>query len=189
MNDFNYREYIQSKEWKEKAKLVRRRARGLCEGCLTERATQVHHLTYDNLGNELLFELVALCGECHNRIHNQTFGPGAETFLDESNEERVIRSEWLFHLHGHLPLNADPTKSYEPPLVTESGPKWPELRPRFEVQAKIIIRTMDWLWVVAKKRGLPTINHVTQTIIREEVKIEQEEAEKVKTHFRPSSEI
>ena len=32
-------------------------------------AKQVHHTTYANVGHEFLFELVALCPECHNRYH------------------------------------------------------------------------------------------------------------------------
>lgn len=40
----------------------------LCEGCGKARATQVHHKTYRNLGDEFLFELVALCDACHKRL-------------------------------------------------------------------------------------------------------------------------
>jgi 5-methylcytosine-specific restriction endonuclease McrA len=29
----------------------------------------VHHLTYQNAGNEFLWELVAICRECHARYH------------------------------------------------------------------------------------------------------------------------
>jgi hypothetical protein len=33
------------------------------------RRAQVHHLTYAHVGREFLFELVALCEECHERLH------------------------------------------------------------------------------------------------------------------------
>lgn len=43
----------------------------LCQGCRVRRATQVHHLTYDHVGNEFLFELVAICETCHTRLHDK----------------------------------------------------------------------------------------------------------------------
>jgi 5-methylcytosine-specific restriction endonuclease McrA len=34
-----------------------------------ERAVEVHHLTYERLGEERLTDLVALCRSCHEREH------------------------------------------------------------------------------------------------------------------------
>lgn len=45
------------------------RARGLCERCGRE-AEQVHHLTYARKYNERLDDLLAICGRCHDAIHN-----------------------------------------------------------------------------------------------------------------------
>lgn len=64
-----YTEYLDSTEWREKRKQVLRRAQYLCEGCRSAEATQVHHLTYRHVGDELLFELVAVCEGCHERCH------------------------------------------------------------------------------------------------------------------------
>lgn len=64
-----YNAYLKTPQWQEKRKLVFERAGGMCEGCRRKKATQVHHLTYDHVGNELLFELVAICDACHRRIH------------------------------------------------------------------------------------------------------------------------
>jgi hypothetical protein len=68
-----YAEYLQSDEWRERRALVLERAEGLCEGCREKPATQVHHLTYDHIFNELLFELVAVCDDCHEHIHYGDF--------------------------------------------------------------------------------------------------------------------
>ena len=65
----NYNDYMQSPEWREKRKKVLQRDQYLCQGCLRERATQVHHLTYDHLGNEPLFELTSICDSCHEQCH------------------------------------------------------------------------------------------------------------------------
>lgn len=64
-----YREYLSSPRWRLKAWRVMERARGICEGCLVNRATQVHHKTYAHRENELAYELVALCNECHKVAH------------------------------------------------------------------------------------------------------------------------
>jgi 5-methylcytosine-specific restriction endonuclease McrA len=61
--------YLSSPEWYEKRGQVLRRANFICEGCGINRATQVHHTTYRNIGNEFLFQLVALCRDCHERYH------------------------------------------------------------------------------------------------------------------------
>jgi len=65
-------EYLISDEWQEKRTLVILRAGGICEGCRSRKASVVHHLNYDHVGNELLFELVALCRACHDRCHGIT---------------------------------------------------------------------------------------------------------------------
>jgi 5-methylcytosine-specific restriction endonuclease McrA len=49
------------------------RADGLCEGCRSAEAVHVHHLTYKHCGNEFLWELVAICRECHERVHGREF--------------------------------------------------------------------------------------------------------------------
>jgi hypothetical protein len=64
-----YRAHLESPAWIAKRTKVMQRARKICEGCLEERAEHVHHMTYDNLGNEFLFELVAVCMTCHARLH------------------------------------------------------------------------------------------------------------------------
>lgn len=63
-----YKTHLASDAWKAKRSLVLKRCGGICEGCGTEQATEVHHLTYRHLGNEFLFELLGLCHHCHDRI-------------------------------------------------------------------------------------------------------------------------
>ena len=64
-----YEQYLQSEHWLAKRLLVLRRAGKFCEGCLERAPTQVHHLTYQHVGEEFMWELVAVCDECHERIH------------------------------------------------------------------------------------------------------------------------
>lgn len=64
-----YDTYLSSDDWRRRRARVLLRAAGVCEGCGLGEPTQVHHLTYKHVGFEFLFELVALCGPCHDRIH------------------------------------------------------------------------------------------------------------------------
>jgi hypothetical protein len=64
-----YDEYRRSEAWRRKRQLVLKRAAGLCEGCGSAPATEVHHLTYAHIFGEYLFELVALCAACHRDYH------------------------------------------------------------------------------------------------------------------------
>ncbi len=70
-----YKEYLKSPEWKAKREKVILRAQGICEGCREEKANHVHHTTYDHAMNEFLFELVAFCEKCHDRIHESEAEP------------------------------------------------------------------------------------------------------------------
>lgn len=64
-----YNAYLKTPEWAERRRLVLTRAMGLCEGCRKAIPFHVHHLTYEHVGDEFLFELVALCEACHQRAH------------------------------------------------------------------------------------------------------------------------
>jgi len=64
-----YDEYLASDKWARLREKVMTRSAGICEGCLEAPATEVHHLTYKHLGDELLWELVAVCRDCHRRCH------------------------------------------------------------------------------------------------------------------------
>lgn len=66
-----YTEYLDSDKWHNKRRKVLTRANFICEGCLENEATQVHHLTYEHVFDELIFELVALCESCHDFIHKK----------------------------------------------------------------------------------------------------------------------
>jgi len=73
IKDFNkwYKKYLSSDDWLKKRDKVLLRAQGICEGCRENEATVVHHTTYEHVGEEFLFELVALCYKCHARIHEK----------------------------------------------------------------------------------------------------------------------
>lgn len=82
-----YADYLASDEWSERRRRVMERARYLCEGCLSARAECVHHTTYAHVGDELMFELVALCNACHEKAHTKAI----KRFT--SNAQRIVEIE------------------------------------------------------------------------------------------------
>lgn len=65
-----YEEYLQSAEWTKTRWLVLDRCHAVCECCLAKEATHVHHRNYDSIYHEYCFDLIGVCKECHERIHN-----------------------------------------------------------------------------------------------------------------------
>lgn len=66
----DYGEHLESPRWEAIRRKVLDRARGVCEGCGERKERfHVHHKTYQRTGYEMLFDLVALCIDCHRIMH------------------------------------------------------------------------------------------------------------------------
>lgn len=70
-----YDRYLLSDAWRVRRAEVLKRASGVCEGCRKRVAKQVHHLTYERVGHEMLFDLVAVCSQCHSELHAKGGAP------------------------------------------------------------------------------------------------------------------
>lgn len=72
-----YNRYLESPEWKAKRSKVLNRDHWRCtmrrNGC-TLLATEVHHLTYKNVGDEPLEDLTSICHDCHEQITAESRG-------------------------------------------------------------------------------------------------------------------
>jgi hypothetical protein len=64
-----YHWYLGSAFWRERSEFILRRAGYICEKCRLRRATEVHHLTYIRVFQELPSDWAALCRQCHAEIH------------------------------------------------------------------------------------------------------------------------
>ena len=94
----NYYEYIRSKEWFERTAPVRKRNEGLCEVCNLRYGEDVHHRTYDRLGNEDLDDLLHVCRTCHAMIHRKDQGviwKSRLPFLRELIDELPVPEEYF----------------------------------------------------------------------------------------------
>jgi len=66
----SYNEYLLSDIWISKRDLLIK-IRKKCEKCGSEKNLCVHHLTYENVGDEKMEDLMVLCLKCHKEIHNK----------------------------------------------------------------------------------------------------------------------
>lgn len=66
-----YGAYLLTPRWRAKRQAVIRRCKNTCEGCGKFPVSEVHHLTYQHVGNEFLWELVGICEFCHTQAHDE----------------------------------------------------------------------------------------------------------------------
>lgn len=63
-----YQDYLQSFEWQIKRQQVIDIWGGRCALCNSGGSLEVHHRTYERLGNERLTDLLPLCDDCHKKV-------------------------------------------------------------------------------------------------------------------------
>lgn len=81
-------DYLKSPEWQHKRHLILARDRH-CQRCSSKGFLVVHHLSYRNLGNEPLEDLVLLCTSCHDLVHNKCGFP--QTLDDYTSKTYPIK--------------------------------------------------------------------------------------------------
>lgn len=65
----SYHWYLGTAFWRERRERALEQAKYTCERCKKRRASEVHHVTYLRVFNEMPTDLVALCRQCHMEIH------------------------------------------------------------------------------------------------------------------------
>ena len=69
--DMDYQEYLLSDLWRAARMNAIRKAFYRCEKCGSPIRLEVHHLSYDNLGNERKEDLRVLCEKCHKELYRK----------------------------------------------------------------------------------------------------------------------
>jgi hypothetical protein len=64
-----YTEYLKSAKWRVRRDKALRRDKHQCAECGSKFNLQVHHLTYERVGDELIEDLKTLCRKCHTGKH------------------------------------------------------------------------------------------------------------------------
>lgn len=76
-----YREYLSSPGWQRRRAVVIRLARYTCQECgwnvyaRRGRWLEVHHLSYERIGDELVGDVRVLCNHCHAAEHGHAPAP------------------------------------------------------------------------------------------------------------------
>ncbi len=89
----SYKRYINSKEWKEKSRLLKKNKK--CFICNSTENLNLHHLTYKRLGIEIIQDFQILCKKCHEIVHFNYFG---QKIMDKPRLKRrakQMRRNWL----------------------------------------------------------------------------------------------
>lgn len=75
----NYQTYLKSAHWQKVRRAALKRAGLRCQIC-NESGVQldVHHRTYERLGNEFDSDLTVLCNSCHGKFHDRLPAPPVE---------------------------------------------------------------------------------------------------------------
>ena len=68
-NSSEYQAYLNSNEWQETRQRIFKRDNFRCVKCGESKNLHVHHITYENLGEEKDADLVTLCDKCHKSTH------------------------------------------------------------------------------------------------------------------------
>ena len=71
-NDFEkvYDIYLKSDQWRSKRQAVINSQLNICAKCKSAPISEIHHLSYDNIGNEHDSDLIGLCRSCHKSYHD-----------------------------------------------------------------------------------------------------------------------
>lgn len=111
-----YREYINSLQWKAfRARWFNDSSLpNLCVACGGSSVLELHHVTYERLGNERLNDLVPLCHRCHIEFHER-FTSHQSNGLHEFQDQlriafRLSREVVAIRLRPFLEFRTDRSK-------------------------------------------------------------------------------
>ena len=65
-----YQAYLESSAWQDVRRLVIDRFGGRCATCNASDGLEVHHRTYERVGDERMDDLTLLCSQCHELLHS-----------------------------------------------------------------------------------------------------------------------
>jgi hypothetical protein len=136
MSSAEYAAYLRSPPWREKSKNVMYRCKYWCEwiGC-NDRAVNVHHLTYANVPNEPLTDLIAVCRRHHvnaeyDRTRPLTHRNEGQLCLPSVHDDvcQVCWREWARHVLYNVSLCRDCHRDYLQEITRDELAAYAKLR-------------------------------------------------------------
>lgn len=95
-----YEEYLKTKHWlKVKARYVLKYVK-MCSMCESTTWIDLHHITYNRIGNERDEDLIWLCRTCHKKIH-----------AIHAKDERTAAGLFLLKIRKVVVLKRKPIKN------------------------------------------------------------------------------
>lgn len=83
----DYSLYLRSKHWRDVKRRYYSKYPYKCIKCGWKKNIQLHHLTYERIGNERLTDLQALCVRCHREAHGLVK-------LGQPLKRNAVRKKW-----------------------------------------------------------------------------------------------
>lgn len=80
--DWYNRQYLRSLAWRQTRLNYLGRVGWKCERCHVRACRLVHHLSYARLYHEQPEDLIALCNECHEKLHGLTAANDNQVEMD-----------------------------------------------------------------------------------------------------------
>ncbi len=109
-----YQTYLQSTHWKAtRTKYIKRTYDGAtkCKLCAGYGPIEIHHITYARVGHEARKDLIGLCRECHELLHDVMFVDGQSPDRLPGVIKQAARKWWghaskhdLWKLRDHEPF-------------------------------------------------------------------------------------
>ena len=87
----NYKDYLKSDHWKNTRDRVAEYWGHRCAVCNSPDNVQVHHRTYEHIGQERMQDLILLCDDCHRKFHGERYGLEPIQATLERYVKRMIR--------------------------------------------------------------------------------------------------
>lgn len=127
-----YTDYLKSPRWFAKREEIFNTRGRICEACKSTKYLQVHHKTYDRLGNEDKSDLKVLCGRCHKGVHKlarklRNLALATDVFIEQYKPEIREQLVKLKKLKKKTKYKETPKFSYEKTYK----PKTVKLKNRF----------------------------------------------------------
>jgi uncharacterized protein YlaI len=93
-----YEAYLTSREWKSRKDRYFSTHAKKCEICNKKTRIHAHHLSYEKLGNEPDSDLMPLCHDCHNKVHEYHAGLKDKTLREATYAYlKLVKSVQIKH--------------------------------------------------------------------------------------------
>ena len=90
---FNYKEYLKTNHWIKKKYELKQKYVPQCRICQATTGLNVHHIRYDNIGDEKLTDLCYLCYKCHTWMHKSMSSDEINTFLSKGRNKAIPKKK------------------------------------------------------------------------------------------------